>query len=65
MAEALNPTYWVVMAIYIGLCGLFQTPNVDRNDPFSYSDNINRQKFWLLLLMLPGKIMVMTGTATG
>lgn len=74
MAEALNPAYWVVMAMYIGLCGLFQTPNVDRSDmgwfgglmnnPFSYSDNINRQKFWLLLLMLPGKIMVMTVTAT-
>ena len=74
MAEALNPMYMVIMAIYIGLCGLFQTPNVDRNDmgwfgglvnnPFSYSDDINRQKFWLLLLMLPGKIMVMTATAT-
>jgi len=74
MVEALNPMYWVIVAIYTGICGLLQPPNVDWNDmgwfgglvnnPFSFSDDINRQKFLLLLLMLPGKIIVVTVTAT-
>lgn len=74
MVETLNPTYWVIVAIYTGICASFQTPNINWkdmgwfgglvNNPFSYSDNINRQKYWLLMLMLPGKIIVVTATAT-
>ncbi|MGM0567539.1 MAG: hypothetical protein ACQESX_12335 [Bacteroidota bacterium] len=72
--EALNPNYWIVMAVYIGICGFFQPPDVDWNDmgwfgglvnnPFSYSDDINRLKFWFFLLMIPGKIIVATITVT-
>ena len=74
MVEALNPTYWVIAAMYTGICALLQPPSVDWNDmgwfgglvnnPFSFSDDVNRQKLWLLLLMLPGKIIVVTLTAT-
>jgi hypothetical protein len=74
LTEALNPKYWLVLAAYIGICGFFQPPDVDWNDmgwfgglvnnPFSYSDDINRLKFWFFLLMIPGKIIVATMTAT-
>ncbi len=74
MAEALNPKYWVIVGIYVAICAAFQPPEVDWkdmgwlggvvNNPFSYSDNINRHKFALLLLMMPGKIIVVTLTAT-
>ncbi len=74
MTEALNPMYWVIFGTYVAVCAAFHSPEVDwkdmgwlgglANNPFSYSDNINRQKFVLLLLLMPGKIIVVTLTAT-
>ncbi len=74
MVKALNPMYWVIVGTYVAICATFQSPDVDWNDmgwlgglvnnPFAYSDNINRQKFVLLLMMMPGKIIVVTLTAT-
>lgn len=74
MVAALNPMYWVIVGTYVAICATFQSPDVDFNDlgwfgglvnnPFSYSDDINRQKFVLLLMMMPGKIIVVTLTAT-
>ncbi len=74
VAAMLNPLYWVIVGTYILICATFQSPDVDWNDlgwfgglvnnPFSYSDNINRHRLVLLLMMMPGKIVVVTFTAT-
>lgn len=74
MAEVLNPHYWIVVAVYILACWTFNPPEFDRHNmgwfgglvdnPFSFTDDINRTKFKILLLMVPGKIIKMTLTAT-
>lgn len=74
MAAALNPYYWIVVALYIFICGAFNPPEVDRHNmgwfgglvdnPFSFTDDINRTKFKILLLMVPGKIIIMTFIVT-
>jgi len=74
MADMLNPTYWIIAFTYILICATFNPPTVDWqnmglfgttiNNPFTYSDNINRKKFVILLLMLPGTIVVLTLKAT-
>lgn len=74
MAAALNPHYWIVVAVYILICWTFNPPEVDRHNmgwfgglvdnPFSFTDDINRSKFMILLLMIPGRIIVMTVMAT-
>lgn len=70
MAAALNPHYWIAAAVYIGICGLFPMPEVDRGDlgwfgglvdnPFSFSDDLNRTKLLLLVCMIPGRIIANT-----
>ncbi len=74
MMQLLNPGYWIFMGIYIALCGLVKPPDVDRkhlgwfgglvDNPFTFSDDINRLKFRLLLLMIPGKMILITANAT-
>lgn len=74
MADMLNPTYWIIAFTYILICATFNPPTVDWqnmglfgttiNNPFTYSDNINRKKALILLLMLPGTIVVLTLKAT-
>jgi|GEM_PF-1345375 len=74
MAAALNPYYWIVVFAYILICATFNAPEVNRHDmgwfgglvdnPFSYSDDANRTKLLILLLMVPGKIILVTLSAT-
>ncbi|MDZ7833381.1 MAG: hypothetical protein U5L07_16680 [Desulfobacterales bacterium] len=74
MAAALNPHYWIVVAVYLLICWTFNPPEFDRHNmgwfgglvdnPFSFTDDINRTKFKILLLMVPGKIIKMTVVAT-
>lgn len=74
MVDALNPKYWIIAATYILICATFNPPTVDWNNmglfgtiinnPFTYSDNINRKKFVILMLMMPGTIVVVTIKAT-
>ncbi|MFO7752806.1 MAG: hypothetical protein R6V41_06780 [Desulfobacteraceae bacterium] len=74
MAEALTPHYWIGAAIYILACWTFNPPVFDRHNmgwfgglvdnPFSFTDDINRTKFAIMLLMVPGKIIKITVIAT-
>ena len=74
MEQLLTPGYWIFMSIYIAACGLIKSQDVDRgnlgwfgglvDNPFTFSDDINRFKFRMLLLMIPGKIILITVTAT-
>lgn len=74
MGQLLTPGYWIFMGIYIAACGLIKSPNIDRgnlgwfgglvDNPFIFSDDINRFKFRMLLLMIPGKIILVTVNAT-
>lgn len=60
----LNVHYWWVIALYIFLSGVF-TPNVRREDmgwfggwvdnPFSWEDDWERQKFGFAVMFAPGK----------
>ena len=74
MTAALNPLYWIIAGTYVLICATFDPLEIDWNDmgwfgglmnnPFSYTDNMNRKRFVLLLMMIPGKIIVATLTAT-
>ncbi|MGM0452789.1 MAG: hypothetical protein ACQERN_06470 [Thermodesulfobacteriota bacterium] len=74
MAEALTPLYWIIVMVYVLICATFNRPEVDFHNmgwfgglvdnPFSFSDDINRTKFKVMLLMIPGKIIVTTLAAT-
>lgn len=74
MAAALNPLYWIIAGTYVLICATFDPLEIDWNDmgwfgglmnnPFSYTDNMNRKRLVLLLMMIPGKIIVATLTAT-
>lgn len=71
LAASMNPNYWIVVGIYLGLAYVL-TPKVYTgpgawlffDNPFSFEDDVNRASFKLLILLLPGKIVLSTLGAT-